>query len=168
MATTDRHHRLEEGPPTDSNNCIHVLTPQLNCSVEQFSCGVNTMRLLTPHQVHLTQTTHLFLTTKGTATMEGTALDDDDQTPQARPTQAIWINATTGTDITVDPDPEWMAIHCTLDCTKDDPTLTEWQARWAAEANRLHEVALDDTLTPTGTPPSTASGTTPLPYTQRR
>ena len=106
------------------------------------------MHLLTPHQVHLTQATHLFLTTQGTATMEGTALDDDDQTPQARPTQAIWINATTGTDITVDPDPEWMAIHCTLDCTKDDPTLTEWQTRWAAEANRLHEVALDDTLTP--------------------
>ena len=41
-----------------------------------------------------------------------------------------------------------MAIHCTLDCTKDDPTLTEWQTRWAAEANCLHEVALDDTLTP--------------------
>ena len=106
------------------------------------------MRLLTPHQVHLTQARHLFLTTQGTATMEGTAPDDDDQTPQARPTQAIWINATTGTDITVYPDPEWMAIHCTLDCTKDDPTLTEWQTRWAAEANRLHEVALDDTLTP--------------------
>ena len=106
------------------------------------------MRLLTPHQVHLTQATHLFLTTQGTATMEGTALDDDDQTPQARPTQAIWINATTGKDITVDPDPEWMAIRYTLDCTKDDPTLTEWQTRWAAEANRLQEVALDDTLTP--------------------
>ena len=112
------------------------------------------MRLLTPHQVHLTQATHLFLTTQGTATMEGTALDDDDQTPQARPTQAIWINATTGTDITVDPDPEWMAIHCTVDCTKDDPTLTEWQTRWAAEANRLHEVALDDTLTPQTMEPS--------------
>ena len=106
------------------------------------------MRLLTPHQVHLPHATHLFLTTQGTATMEGTALDEDDQTPQARPTQAIWITAATGTDITVDPDPEWMAIHYTLDCTKDAPTLTEWQTRWAAEANRLHEVALDDTLTP--------------------
>ena len=41
-----------------------------------------------------------------------------------------------------------MAIHYTLDCTTDDPMLTEWQTRWAAEANRLHEVALDDTLTP--------------------
>ena len=112
------------------------------------------MRLLTPHQVHLTQATHLFLTTQGTATIEGTALDDDDQTPQARPTRAIWINATTGTDITVHPDPEWMAIHYTLDCTKDDPTLKEWQTRWAAEANRLHEVALDDTLTPQTTEPA--------------
>ena len=138
------------------------------------------MRLLTPHQVHLTQATHLFLTTQGTATMEGTALDDDDQTPQARPTQAIWINVTKGTDITVDPDPEWMAIHCTLDCTKDDPTLTEWQTRWAAEANASTRLPLttpsrrrqwnprDVPPRHTGTPPSTPSGTTPLPYTGRR
>ena len=95
----------------------------------------------------LTQAMHLFLTTQGTAAMEGATLGDDDQTPQARPTQAIWINATTGTHITVDPNPEWMAIHYTLDCAEDDPTLTEWQTRWAAEANRLDEVALDDTLT---------------------
>ena len=106
------------------------------------------MRLLTPHQVQLTQAMHLFLTTQGTAAMKGTALGDDNQTPQARPTQVIWINATTGTDITVDPDPEWLAIHYTLDCAEDDPSLTEWQTRWAAEANRLDEVALDDTLTP--------------------
>ena len=44
------------------------------------------MRLLRPHQVQLTQAMHLFLTTQGTAAMEGTALGDDDQTPQARPT----------------------------------------------------------------------------------
>ena len=106
------------------------------------------MRLLTPHQVQLTQAMHLFLTSQGTAAMEGAALGDDDQTPQARPTQAIWINATTGTDITVDPDPEWMAIHYTLDCAENDPRLTEWQTRWAAEANRLDEVTLDDSLTP--------------------
>ena len=63
------------------------------------------MRLLTPHQVQLTQAMHLFLTKQGTAAMEGTPLGDDDQKPQARPTRAIWINATTGTNITVDPDP---------------------------------------------------------------
>ena len=106
------------------------------------------MRLLTPHQVQLTQAMHLFITTKGMAAMEGTALGDDDQTPKARPTQAIWINATTGTDIIVDPDPEWMAIHYSLDCAGTDPTLTEWQTRWAAEANCLDEVTLDDMLTP--------------------
>ena len=106
------------------------------------------MRLLTPHQVQLMQATHPFLTTQGTAAMEGTALGDDDETPQARPTQAIWINATTGTNITVDPDHESIAIHYTLDCAEDDPTLTEWQTRWAAEANRLNEVALNNTLTP--------------------
>ena len=91
---------------------------------------------------------HLFLTTQSTAATEGTALGDDDQTPQVRPTQAIWINARTGTDITVDPDPEWIALHYTLDCAEDDPTLTEWQTRWATEANGRNEVALDDTLTP--------------------
>ena len=52
------------------------------------------MRLLTPHQVQLPQAMHLLITTQGTAATEGTALGDDDQTPQARPTQAIWINAT--------------------------------------------------------------------------
>ena len=106
------------------------------------------MRLLMPHQVQLTQAMHLFITTRGTAAMEGTALGDNDQTPQAWPTQAIWINATTGTDITVDPASEWMAIHYTLDCAENDPTLTEWQARWAAEANRPDEVTPDNTLTP--------------------
>ena len=106
------------------------------------------MRLPTPHQVQPTQAMHLFLTTQGTAAMEGAAPGEDDQTPQARPTQAIWINATAGTDITVDPDPEWMAIGYTLDCAEDVPTLTEWQTRWAAEANRLDQVTLDDTLTP--------------------
>ena len=112
------------------------------------------MRLLTPHQVQLTQAMHLFITTGGTAAMEGTALGDDDQKPQARPTQAIWINAKTSTDITVDPDPEWTAIHYTLDCAEDDPTLTEWQTRWAAEANRLDDVTLDDTLTPRAIEPA--------------
>ena len=57
------------------------------------------MRLLTPHQVQLTQAMHLFITTQGMAAIEGTALGDDDQTPQARPTQAIWINATAGTTL---------------------------------------------------------------------
>ena len=97
---------------------------------------------------------HLLLTTQGKAAMEGAALGNDDQTPQARPTQAIWINAKTGTDITIDPDPEWMGIHYTVDCAEDDPTLTAWQPRWAAEANSLDEVALDDTLTPQTTEPA--------------
>ena len=105
------------------------------------------MRLLTPHTVQLMQAMHLFITTQGTATIEGTALGDDDQTPQVRPTEAIWINATTGTDITVDPDLEWTAIHYTVDCAEDDPTLTEWQTSWAAEVNRLDDVTLNDNLT---------------------
>ena len=112
------------------------------------------LRLLTPHQVQPTQTMHLFITTQGTAAIEGTPLGDNDQTPQARPKQAIWINATTGTDITVDPGPEWTAIHYTLDCAVDDPTLTEWQRRWAAEVNRLDDVTLNDNLTPRAREPA--------------
>ena len=87
------------------------------------------MCLLRPHQVQLTQAMHLFITTQGTAAIEGTALGDDDQTPQASPTQAIWINATTDTNITVHPDPEWTAIHCTLDCAEGDHTLTKCQTK---------------------------------------
>ena len=111
------------------------------------------MRLLTPHTVRLTQAMHLFITTQGTGAIEGTALGDD-QMPQARPTQAIWINATTGTDITVDPDPEWTAIHYTLDCVEDDLSLTQWQTRWATEVNRLDDVTLDDILTPQAMEPA--------------
>ena len=112
------------------------------------------MRLLTPHQVQLTQAMHLFITTQGTAAIGGRALGDDDQTPQARPTQAVWKNTTAGTDIAVDPDPEWTAIHYTLDCAESNPTLTEWQTRWAAEVNRLDNVALDNTLTPQAMEPA--------------
>ena len=112
------------------------------------------MRLLTPHQVQLTQAMHLFITTQGTAAIEGTALGDDDQTPQATPTQAIWIDTTAGTDITVHPNLEWTAIHYTLDCAEGDPTLTEWQTRWAAEVNRLNDVTSDDILTPRAMEPT--------------
>ena len=80
------------------------------------------MRLLTPHQVQLTQAVHLFIATQGMAAIEGTALGDNNQKPQARSTQAIWINATAGTDIAVDPDPEWTAIHYTLDCAERTPS----------------------------------------------
>ena len=91
---------------------------------------------------------HLFITAQGTATIESTALGDDDQTPQARPTQAIWVNATVRTDIAVDPDAEWTAVHYTLDCAGNNPALTDWRTSWAAEVDRLQDVSLDDTLTP--------------------
>ena len=58
------------------------------------------------------------------------------------------MNATEGTEIAVNPDPKWTAIHYTLDYTESDLTLTEWQTRWGAEVNCLSDVALDDTLTP--------------------
>ena len=106
------------------------------------------MRLLTPDQVQLTQAMQLFISTQGTATIEGTALGDDDQTPKAKPSQAVWVNATVDTDIAVDANPECTAVHYTLDCTKNDPELTDRRTRWAAEVNHLDTVTLDDGLTP--------------------
>ena len=80
------------------------------------------MHLLTPKQEQLTQAVHLLITTQGTATIECTALGDDDQTPHAQPTQAVWINATANTEIALDPDPGWTAVHYTLDCAENDPS----------------------------------------------
>ena len=31
---------------------------------------------------------------------------------------------------------------------EDDPALTDWQTRWAAEVDRLDDITLEDTLTP--------------------
>ena len=87
------------------------------------------IHLLTPNLVQLTHAVHLYITIQGTATIEGTALGDDDQTPGARPSKAIWVNATAITDTAVDPDPEWTAVHYTLDCTEKDTTLTDWRTR---------------------------------------
>ena len=66
---------------------------------------MDVMHLLTPNQLQVTQAVYLFITTQGTATIEGTALGDDDQTPQARCTQAIWVNATANTEIPRLPQP---------------------------------------------------------------
>ena len=109
---------------------------------------VEVMHLLTPNHVQLTQAVHLFISSQRTATIEGTALGDDIQIPQARPTQAIWVNATANTDIALDPDPEWTAVHYTLDCAENEPTLTDWGTWLAAEVDRLADVSLDETLTP--------------------
>ena len=112
--------------------------------------GVTTMdimHLLTPNQVQLTQAMHLFITTQGTATFEGTALGDNDQTPQTPPTQAVWVSATANSDIAVDPDPECTAVHYTLDCAENHPAPTDWRIRWATEVDCLDNVTLDDTLT---------------------
>ena len=134
------------------------------------------MHLRTSHQVQLTQAVHPFKTTQGTATIESTALGDDDQTPQARPTQAVWVNATADTDVAVDPDLEWTAVHYTPDCTENDPTLTDWLTRRAASTtspstatpHRRPWSPRDEPPVRTRMPPSTPSGTTRPPYTQRQ
>ena len=56
------------------------------------------MHFLTPDRVELPQAVHLLITTQGTATNEVTALGDDDPTPQAQPTQPVWVSATANTD----------------------------------------------------------------------
>ena len=106
------------------------------------------MQLPTPNQGQLTQAVHLFITTQGMATIEGRALGDDDQTTQAQPTQAAWVNATANTDIAVDPVPEWTTVHYTLDCAENNPALTDWQTPWATKGDRLDNVTLNYTLTP--------------------
>ena len=58
------------------------------------------------------------------------------------------LSATANTDIAVDPDPEWTAVHYTLNCAERDPALTDWQTRWATEVDRLDDIAFDNTLTP--------------------
>ena len=148
---TSRHVPDNYQLPREGNHSRSTATtwrlPTGNIDWKKILPGVTTMEVmhrLTPHQVQLKQAMHLFITTQGTATIEGTALGDDDQTPQARPTQAVWVNATADTEIVVDPDPEWTAVHYTLDCTKNNPTLTDWQTLWAAEVDRLDDNTLDD------------------------
>ena len=152
---TSRHvpdnYQLPRGGNHTRSTATTWRLPTRNIDWKKILPGVtmmDVMRLLTPDKVQLTQAMHLFITTQGTATIEGTALGDDDQTPQARPTQAVWVNATAETDIAADPDPEWTFVCCTLDCNENDPTLTDWRTRWAAEVDRLDDVTLDDTLTP--------------------
>ena len=106
------------------------------------------MPLVTPDRVQLPQPVRPFITAQGRATIECKPLGKDDQTPQARPTQAVWVRATANTDIARDPDPEWTAVHYTLDCAENNPALTDWQTRWAANVHRLDDITLDDTRTP--------------------
>ena len=68
---------------------------------------------MTPDQLCLAPELHFFITTQGKATIEGTALEEDDPQSQARPTQAVWGTATGVTDITVDQEWALAAIQYT-------------------------------------------------------
>ena len=96
--------------------------------------AIEAIHLVTPDQIQLPPAAHLFITAQGTATIEGATIGEDNQLPQARPTQAVWVTATTDTDITIAPDAEWAAIHCTMECTNNNPTTSDWQARWSIAA----------------------------------
>ena len=63
--------------------------------------AIEAIHLLTPDQVQLPPAAHVFITTRSTATIEGAATEEDYQVPQEPPTQAVWMTATTYTDITM-------------------------------------------------------------------
>ena len=110
--------------------------------------AVEAIHLSTMKPIKLSPAEHLFITIQGPATIEGATLADDDQMPQARPTQAIWVPATTDADIAIDPDSEWSAIHHTVESAVSDPKTTNWRQRWSTEMEQLNDADLDDTLTP--------------------
>ena len=62
--------------------------------------------------------------------------------------QAFWVSATANTDIAIDPNPEWTAVHYTLDCAENYPALADWRTPWAAEVDRLDDITLNDTPEP--------------------
>ena len=109
---------------------------------------VGAIHLITTKQIKLSPAEHLFTPIQGTATIGGATLGDDDQKPQARPTQAIWVTAATDADIAINPGFEWSAIHYTVESTVGDPKTTNWQQRWGTEVEQLSDAALNDTLTP--------------------
>ena len=93
-------------------------------------------------------------------------LGDDDQEPQARPTQANWETATADADIAVDPGLEWSAIHYTVESAVGDPRTTNWRHRWTTEMEQLSGTALDDTPTPQTTEPAKRATQTCLSTTR--
>ena len=95
--------------------------------------AVEAIHLITTEPINLPPDEHLFITIQGTATTEGATLGDDHQMPQARPTQAIWVTATTDVDIAIDPDLEWSAIYYTVESAVGDPKTTNWRQRWTTE-----------------------------------
>ena len=103
--------------------------------------AVEAIHLITTKPITLPPTEHLFITIQGTATIEGDTREDDDQMPQARPTQAIWVTATTDADVAIDPDLEWSAIHYTVESAVGDPKTTNWQQRWTTEMEQLNDAA---------------------------
>ena len=68
--------------------------------------------------------------------------------PQARPTQALWVTTATDTDIVIDPDLEWAAIHYTVEGAEGDPRRSNCELQWTTELSHLSGVSLDDTITP--------------------
>ena len=74
--------------------------------------------------------------------------------PQARPTQAIWVRATTDANIAIDLDSEWATIHYTVEGAEGDAKTSKWRQRWTVEVEHLSDAALDNTLTPQTTEPA--------------
>ena len=101
---------------------------------------------ITSDKMHLLPATHRWNTTQGMATIEGMALAEQDQQPQVRPTQAIWVTATRAADITITAHSACAAIKYALDPAGSTDNYG-WPVRWATVAERLSHTALNDTLT---------------------
>ena len=109
---------------------------------------VDAIHLITIKQIKLPPAEHLFITIQGTATFKYATLGEDDQMPQARPRQAVWVTTTRDTNIAIDQDSEWAAIHYTVEGTDGDPKTNDWQTRWTTAMDRLSGVTVDNTLSP--------------------
>ena len=109
---------------------------------------VDAIHFITPDRVSHRPAEHRFIIVQGTATIEGTTLGEDDQMPEARPTQAIWVTENKITDTTINPNFEWDAIHYTVECTDRDPKTNGWQTQLTTAMDFLSNVSLDNTLTP--------------------
>ena len=109
---------------------------------------VDTINLITAKRVKLPPAEHLFITIEGTASIEGATLGDDDQMLQARPTLAVWVRATTDTDVAIHPDsngPPSTVLWKVLTAT---PKTNVLQTLWTTAKGDLSDVTLDETLTP--------------------
>ena len=135
--------------------------------------AIETIHLVTPDQIQLPPSPYLSIPAQGTATIQGTTIEEDNQLPQARPTQAVWVTATTNNDITKPPDcgepPSTVPRHV-LTTTQRRKTgrRGETTSPSTTHSSNRRSNARGAPARYATAPPNTQSGTTQSPYTQKR